>query len=223
MVGERSTIVIIEPRQFLRDCFSRCLSVPSLDHDVATFASVEQWDLSSVGHVDGDVVVMYDDSRRHDRGVVSDAEALAARIGPSFSLVLVSDNDDPAAVVALIESGLKGYIPTSVSLKVAIEALRLVWAGGVFVPANCLLRQSADRDAPPEAKGQFTPRQNAVLEHLKKGKANKIIAFELQMKESTVKVHVRNVMRRVGASNRTEVAVTASGIEEIRAPRALVP
>jgi DNA-binding NarL/FixJ family response regulator len=53
----------------------------------------------------------------------------------------------------------------------------------------------------------FTPRQAAVLEAVQHGKANKVIAYELDLKESTVKVHVRNVMRKLGAHNRTELAV----------------
>jgi DNA-binding NarL/FixJ family response regulator len=45
-----------------------------------------------------------------------------------------------------------------------------------------------------------------VLRALREGKANKIIAYELNMRESTVKVHVRNIMKRLNARNRTEVA-----------------
>ena len=50
----------------------------------------------------------------------------------------------------------------------------------------------------------FTNRQSAVFEALKRGKANKTIAYELNMRESTVKVHVRHVMRKLKATNRTE-------------------
>ena len=53
----------------------------------------------------------------------------------------------------------------------------------------------------------FTHRQAAVIDALCSGKANKIIAHELSMQESTVKVHVRNIMRKLKAKNRTEVAV----------------
>jgi DNA-binding NarL/FixJ family response regulator len=48
------------------------------------------------------------------------------------------------------------------------------------------------------------------VEALRKGKANKIIAYELQMRESTVKVHVRNIMKKLHATNRTEVAYIAN-------------
>ena len=56
----------------------------------------------------------------------------------------------------------------------------------------------------------FTTRQAAVVEAVRQGKANKIIAYELNMRESTVKVHVRNIMKKLKAGNRTEVAYIAS-------------
>ena len=61
----------------------------------------------------------------------------------------------------------------------------------------------------PITTQQFTPRQIAVLNHLKLGQANKIIARELQMSESTVKIHLRNIMKKMKATNRTEVACRA--------------
>ncbi len=54
--------------------------------------------------------------------------------------------------------------------------------------------------------GLFTARQAAVADALRRGKANKIIAYELNLCESTVKVHIRNIMKKLKAKNRTEVA-----------------
>jgi DNA-binding NarL/FixJ family response regulator len=62
----------------------------------------------------------------------------------------------------------------------------------------------------PKTNGLFTARQAAVVEALRRGKANKIIAYELKMRESTVKVHVRNIMKKLHATNRTEVAFMAN-------------
>jgi len=56
----------------------------------------------------------------------------------------------------------------------------------------------------------FTARQAAVVEALRRGKANKVIAYELNMRESTVKVHVRNIMKKLKARSRTEVAFMAN-------------
>ena len=58
--------------------------------------------------------------------------------------------------------------------------------------------------------GIFTTRQTSVAKALRQGKANKIIAYELNMCESTVKVHVRHIMKKLGATNRTEVAYKLS-------------
>ena len=87
--------------------------------------------------------------------------------------------------------------------------IRLVRAGGIFMPPNGFGFQGSAARSDARDTGlahQFTPRQVAVLQHLRQGKANKIIAHELAMSESTVKVHVRNIMKKMKATNRTEVA-----------------
>lgn len=58
--------------------------------------------------------------------------------------------------------------------------------------------------------GMFTQRQEEVIRELRRGKANKIIAYELNLRESTVKVHIRNIMKKLKATNRTEVAYKLS-------------
>jgi DNA-binding NarL/FixJ family response regulator len=60
----------------------------------------------------------------------------------------------------------------------------------------------------------LTVRQKSVLEHICQGEPNKLIARRLGMKEGTVKVHVRQIMRKLGAANRTQVAVCAANSEQ---------
>jgi DNA-binding NarL/FixJ family response regulator len=60
------------------------------------------------------------------------------------------------------------------------------------------------------AGNEFTSKQRSVIEGLRRGKPNKAIAYELNMCESTVKVHVRNVMKKLGARSRTEAALILS-------------
>lgn len=57
----------------------------------------------------------------------------------------------------------------------------------------------------PQLPQGFTPRQTEILHCLKRGLANKVIAYELQMCESTVKIHVRNIMKKLRVTNRTQV------------------
>ena len=68
---------------------------------------------------------------------------------------------------------------------------------------------AANIGANPPANG-LTERQKAVLELLGRGESNKAIARRLNIREGTVKVHVRHIMRRMGAANRTQVAIAAS-------------
>jgi DNA-binding NarL/FixJ family response regulator len=119
--------------------------------------------------------------------------------------VVVQSNDRPGhQVLGLLKSGVRGFIPNSVSSEVVVQALRLVCVGGTFVPLSCL-HSLSDR-AQEDGAGFLTGRQLQVAEAIRQGKPNKIIAYELSMCESTVKVHVRAIMKKLKARNRTEVA-----------------
>ncbi len=124
--------------------------------------------------------------------------------------MIISDNEDPNTIVQMLAKKVRGYVPTSFSLHTAMHAMDLVRAGGTFVPASSLIgAQHASEDAQTDVQktnGLFTTRQSAVVDALRRGKPNKIIAYELKMRESTVKVHVRNIMKKLRATNRTQVA-----------------
>lgn len=135
---------------------------------------------------------------------------------PTLPLVLVSDCANPQHVLGALRDGARGYIPSVLVTSMALQALRLVLAGGVFVPPNLLENGGAAlADAPRhpgecEVLHEFTPRQSEVFQLLRKGKSNKVIAYELGMRESTVKVHVRQIMRKLKATNRTHAAFLAA-------------
>ena len=128
-------------------------------------------------------------------------------------VIIVADSDEPSEMVAALDGGAQGYVPTSVNISVVAEAANLACAGGTFVPASSVL---ALREAIRAKAGStlistvFTRRESGVADALRKGKANKIIAYELNMCESTVKVHIRNIMKKLKATNRTEVAYKLS-------------
>jgi DNA-binding NarL/FixJ family response regulator len=129
----------------------------------------------------------------------------------TFAVVIMGDINSTEQVIGAIRCGAKGYVPTSTPLEIALEALNLVRVGGTFVPAATLLpsleeRMSDQASEADQPASLFTERQLAVVQALRQGKANKVIAYELNMCESTVKVHVRAIMRKLKASNRTEVA-----------------
>lgn len=147
-------------------------------------------------------------------GRLSEAQA-------SRSIIVLSDLEDVGEMVASFQAGARGFIPTSLNPSLVIAAIQLVVAGGAFVPAKVVLRSYRDvsSDAPPVARPdepdeigipdahQWPPRQLAVMHLLGEGKTNKDIAVMLGMEESTVKVHVRHIMRKLGVTNRTRVAL----------------
>jgi DNA-binding NarL/FixJ family response regulator len=143
----------------------------------------------------------------------SDAQlAPIAKLLQPAPVIVLSADDSPEAVVAAFANGVRGYIPTaSTPIELALQIIRLVRAGGTFVPPSGLSPLRSDKGLTSQVTidRRFTPRQMAVLDHLTLGKANKIIAYELSMSESTVKVHIRNRMKKMNASNRTEVACRA--------------
>jgi DNA-binding NarL/FixJ family response regulator len=86
--------------------------------------------------------------------------------------------------------------------------------GGTYVPANILATLFENhRSAPTQTADEtewprsFSPRQLQVLERLSEGKQNKVIAYELGMAESTVKVHIRHMMKKMKARNRTQLVL----------------
>lgn len=157
----------------------------------------------------------------------------------AIPLVILSDADDAqyaSMIRSVLESGARGFIPTrTTGIPITFAAIRFVKAGGTFAPLDLLLTERPERawqdHAWPDAEwsdrrwqdqvaaipdtnrqSRLTSRQSTVLFHLQQGKANKIIAHELGMSESTVKVHIRNIMRKTGATNRTQAAYKAQKI-----------
>jgi len=136
---------------------------------------------------------------------------------PEARVVVLSDRDDVQNVNEALTCGVWGYIPTSVEAEVAFAALRLISAGGTYLPAQERRSLSAkpDNGAECERRGRsdgldLTPRELSVLDLLREGKPNKLIAKGLNMEESTVKVHVRNILKKLRAANRTQAASVAN-------------
>ncbi len=105
--------------------------------------------------------------------VQSALELLRVRL-PEASTVVLSDRDDVAEVNRALTHGVRGYIPTSVECGVAVAALRLISAGGTFVPAGALRSTAAKPDDQPEGERQrrsdgrdLTPRELSVIDLLR--------------------------------------------------------
>lgn len=204
-------VVVIDHRVLIRECMATCLA-SAIGQRVGTYASLTEWANDAQDKPLPALIIMCLDGRK---SIGEQIDLERTRLSSKLTLppiVFVSEEEeDIAEILSALDCGAKGYIPTSVNLEVTIEALNLVRAGGVFVPANCLLSakrmlktMSGEHRSP--LLSIFTERQAAVVEAIRQGKANKTIAYELNMHESTVKVHVRNIMKKLKAQNRTQVA-----------------
>ena len=202
------TVIYLDPRAFTRDCVGGWLQSRLSGFAVRVLQDPEQLEIApSVGDRIQAVLVNAGPER------VSSATVgrLLSRVGellPEVPFAVLSDYEDAESVREAFESGVRGYIPTSLASLVAVEAIRMVCVGGSFAPAAALLCQG---DHPQRAAGEsqiegFTQRQSQILDCLRRGMANKLIAYELNMCESTVKVHIRNIMKKLNATNRTQVA-----------------
>ena len=137
---------------------------------------------------------------------------------PTATLVVLSADERPDTVMAAIGAGAAGYIPKTADAEAMLAALRIVLAGGVYLPTSVLERRAADRPGSrtwspspqrPEDLG-FSPRQADVLRLLIAGKPNKLISRELDMSESTVKTHLAVIFRKLDANSRTQAVLAAA-------------
>lgn len=206
-------IVVIDIHLLSRDCLSRVLSA-EFKVPVLCFSTIDEWMKSAPTKPVS--LVVYCQNRQSRADAIEAVERLgelSERTG-GWPSVILSDDEDPDLIVEMLSRNVRCYVPTSLPIHVAVQAMELARAGGIFVPASSFLshRQAEKPPAPasPRVHGLFTARQAAVVEALRRGKANKIIAHELKMRESTVKVHVRNIMKKLHATNRTQVAYLAN-------------
>jgi DNA-binding NarL/FixJ family response regulator len=131
---------------------------------------------------------------------------------PAVPVVVLSSAEDRPTVLAAIAAGAAGFIPKSSSNEVMLSALRLVLAGGKYLPAEAITGPSRPAPKTPatlESLG-LTPRQLDVLKLIAQGKPNKLICDELGLAERTVKAHVTEVLRALGVSSRTQAALAAA-------------
>jgi DNA-binding NarL/FixJ family response regulator len=143
-----------------------------------------------------------------------DGLAVLAEFGrraPDLPVVILSGVQDPVLMRAALDKGAAGFIPKSALSQVIVPALKLVLAGGVYVPPE-MLGGRAIPGGMDGASGEsgLTARQRQVLDLLVSGKSNKEIAAALQLSEPTVKAHVVAVYRALQVRTRAQAVAAAA-------------
>ena len=117
-------------------------------------------------------------------------------------VVLFSANADRHTLTRAIEMGVRGLIPKTMPLQSLVSVLRLIESGQMFVPADVMEEKAggADRD-------KLTDVELHVLRLAAAGLTNKHIANDMNQSETTIKMHMRTICRKLGARNRAHAAV----------------
>lgn len=130
---------------------------------------------------------------------------------PRARIVVMSGSQSPNDVAEAIEQGARGFITKNETIPVMLSALRLIIAGGVYVPYE--LASGAKESSLTLASNSpvpLTPRQLEILRLLAAGMSNKEIARETGTSGSTVRAHVSAILRALQVQNRTEAALAAT-------------
>ncbi len=209
-----SAIAVVDPSRLRRECMRLALAQHSPGRQVTEASSADELIhlVGGGGHFDlvlvGAATAEHVDLRQIDA---------LRRTLPETPLVVVAETDNPQRARQILSTGARGFLPASLSLRVLMGAIDLVLAGGVYVPSS-LIESNAQRPGTwqgsthsAEPWSELTRRQRDVLALISQGKSNKLIADALTMSESTVKAHVKQIIKRLNVANRTQAALVATG------------
>lgn len=212
---------LVEPNALLREGLRRILSETVYAPSVAAGAFDEV--SSQCGPDSGTIVLIADASRDHE-GLCRHTKLLKEQ-NPNAKVIMLVDQYDLNHVLTAFRSGADAYLKKSISYEVLVKSLDLVLLGEAIFPGAIidLLREQDARveeskqvSAPeghqelsPPAKG-LSVRETVILRCLMDGDSNKIIARKYDITEATVKVHVKAILRKIQAKNRTQAAIWAA-------------
>lgn len=136
-------------------------------------------------------------------------------VSPATKVVLIGTSATPETIIRGLQAGAAGYIPKSSPVQAFQEAcLQVAWGKEPVLPDVAsdlllyVLQRYTEHGAGDDERG-LTPRQLEVLQLMVKGLSNKEIAEQLHLSETTVKSHVTAVLRKLGATDRTQAVVKA--------------
>lgn len=126
---------------------------------------------------------------------------------PDAQHVVLTDNADTVSYKKMSKLGVTGIIPSNYNIQQLALCVKIVSAGIAYFPPQ-IVEKSYSNSSTSEITNNpiekiLTPRQRQIMDFIAIGRSNKFIAGELSLSESTVKIHVHNMMKHLGATNRT--------------------
>jgi DNA-binding NarL/FixJ family response regulator len=204
------SIAVIDEKSLTRECIVTSLQALDDRLHIVSFTTCDD----CLQHMESHDLILFHAREVLENCLTNNQQQLLSlkKLLNIVPVMILSDVDCPDSLIDMFENGIRGFIPTvNTTLAQLIEIIGLVKAGGIFVPLSSLSlrRTKAQGVTARRASSQFTPTELAVLDRLKLGKANKVIAHELGVSESTVKVHIGRIMKKLKVTNRTQVVSRA--------------
>ena len=157
-------------------------------------------------------VVLLDLDMPHMNGREALAQIVA--VHPELAVLMLTVSEDGEDLAECMRLGARGYLLKNINAEFLLSSIRRAVTGdSVLSPEMTAKLVARLRDPRPAASrpdvDSLTPRERETLRHLARGASNKEIARSLDLAESTVKVHVQNILRKLNLSSRVQAAVFA--------------
>jgi DNA-binding NarL/FixJ family response regulator/class 3 adenylate cyclase len=213
--GRRMKILLVDDHALIRDALRSVLKEVAADADVLEAGDCRQAMRLIEAHPDLQLVLL--DLNLPDRDGFAVLTDLRQRYA-TISLVVLSGVQDRDSVLKALDLGALGFIPKSAPREVMVSALRLIFAGGVYIPPEALGRTESKERQPATshpvlpADFGFTDRQMEVLALMMQGKSNKSISRILDVAEPTIKHHVTAILKGLKVANRTEAVIAVGSL-----------
>ena len=193
-------VLVADDHEMMRDALAGAVLLAAPDADVTTVA-----DFSAAGAAAGSFALILCDLVMPGAAPLSGVVALMAA-HPRTPMLVVTGTEDDGLLLALIGAGVAGFLPKTSSSAVIEAAIRLVLAGGRYLPPR-LAALAAGSDVPlapplPTLSTSLTHRQHQVLTAIAEGQSTKEIAMVLNIAPATVKAHTATLLSILDASNR---------------------
>lgn len=138
---------------------------------------------------------------------------------PALPVVIISAEEDKQVILQAVTYGAMGFITKSSPRDKMLGAITQVLEGNIYLPSD-IMRDNAspqrvahEVSISPDQIETLTRKQLQVLEHMTQGESNKMIAYHLNIAETTVKAHVSAILRKLGVHNRVQAILSASDID----------
>lgn len=205
MAESVNTILLVDDHPLLRKGVSQLLELED-DLEVAGEASNGEDAVAMALELDPDLILL-DLSMRGMDGI----ETLSALrdAGVSAHIVVFTVSDDRSDVISALKAGADGYLLKDVEPEVLVSSIQQACSGKMVISEQLTeaLASSFREDRKQQDLDKLTRREHQILKYIAEGLSNKLIARKLDIAESTVKVHVKHLLKKLGFRSRVEAAV----------------